>query len=385
MKITYIVETLAYKGGAERIISEKMNYLADLHGYEVTVVTLFQKPHETPNVYYLSDRVRQIDLQIPAHLQYKHRYPRRLWVKWQYSRMLRRKLTETITALAPDVIVGMGFASADVVCKLKTTAAKVIESHEARRFTMSNAQHTGRSPLTRPFGSLYRLLYLHTIERHADAVVALTTGDAAEWHRARRVEVIPNFSTMSVTATSLCENKKVIAVGRFEWQKGYERLLDVWETVGPKHPDWQLDIYGEGPLYTDIQQEIDSRKLSTIALHPFTPDISSKYTESSVCVLTSHYEGFSLVLLEAMRHGLPSVSFDCPHGPSSVLADGECGYVVEDGNIGLFAEKLCQLIEHPETRKAFSAAAVKRAQIFSQKDIMRQWVALFESLSQNYS
>ena len=97
-------------------------------------------------------------------------------------------------------------------------------------------------------------------------------------------------------------------------------------------------------------------------------------------MLTSRFEGFSLVLLEAMRHGVPCVTFDCPYGPSDVVDNGKNGYVIENDNIELFAEKLSELMDHPETRKAFSEEAIVKAKIFDKEVIMRQWKSLFESL-----
>lgn len=380
MKIVYIIDSLAFKGGAERIISEKMNYLAALHGYDVTVITCYQLPQINPNSYFLSDKVRQIDLCIPIYRQYRFKYPRRLWLKWKYSQELRNKLGNTVKSIDPDILIGVSYALANVVCKIKCRAAKIIESHEARIFTLSDIQYKSTSVFSKAFNKLYRIIYLHTIEMYADAVVTLTRKDAFEWRKAKRVEIIPNFSSMHIEKFSNCENKKVIAIGRCVWQKGYDRLINVWKHVSVKHPDWQLDIYGDGELKPTLEDSIKNARLSSISIHPFTPDISSKYSESSICVLTSRFEGFSLVLLEALRHGVPCVSFNCPFGPEDVVDNGKCGYIVEDGNIGAFAERLCFLIDNVDTRKSFSKEAIERAKLFDKESIMQQWIALFETL-----
>lgn len=380
MRIVYIIDSLAFKGGAERIISEKMNALSAEDGYSITVITCYQFPQQFPNSYPLSDKVQQINLQIDDRQQYRYRYPKRLWVKWQYHRLMHRKLQETINRLQPDIIVSVGYRLADVVCCLDSPAPKVIEAHEARRYTMANELSPERPRLSRIMVSLYRIVYLRTIERHAAVVVCLTQEDAQGWHKARRVEVIQNFSSMQVTAMSSGNSKRVIAVGRLEWQKGYDRLIDIWKHVAKEHPDWQLDIFGEGALKDKLETQIQQQQVANIAIHPFTANISQEYANSAICVLTSYFEGFSLVLLEAMKHGVPCVTFDCPYGPRDVVADQQCGYVVKDGDMAGFARKLSELMEHAETRRAFAQAAIERAKVFDKGVIMQQWKALFASL-----
>lgn len=385
MRIAYIIDSMAFKGGAERIISEKMNELSADDSYCIYIITCYQFPDDTPNTYYISEKVKQIHLQIPVHLQYKYHYPRRLWEKWKYQHLLRKKLSKTINSIQPNIIVGVGYALADVVCNIRCQAKKVIESHEARHFTMSNDLYRERSQLSKMFVAIYRMAYLHTIEKKASVVVCLTREDASNWHKARRVEVIPNFSTMQVTSKSSGTSKRVIAVGRLEWQKGYDKLIHIWKNVSTKYPDWQLDIFGEGTLKKELQEQIRQEQVSNIAIHPFTDNISKEYASSSICVLTSRFEGFSLVLLEAMKHGVPCVTFDCPYGPRDVVDNKKSGYVVENDNIELFIHKLSELMDHPETRKVFSEAAIVKAKMFDKENIMKQWKGLFESLVKDSS
>ncbi len=381
MKIVYIIDSLASKGGAERIFSEKMNYLAINYNYDVLVITCYQFIESMPNTYPLSDKVKQINLSIPAYLQYKHRYPKRLWFKWGYSRELSKKLTETINAINPDIVIGVGYVFADIVCCIKCRAAKIIESHEARIYTLALDNFNNISPIFRPFYKLNRKRYLHTIEKNADVVVTLTKDDAINWRRAKRVEIIPNFSIMPISKLSDSEPKRVIAVGRLVWAKGYDRLLDVWKLVYTKHPDWQLDIFGEGPLEMELRNNIKEDGIRNVSIHPFTNNISNEYANSSICVLTSRFEGFSLVILEAMRHGVPCISFDCPYGPKDLIDQGRSGFVIENGNIDQFADKLNYLIDHIEMRKQFGNAATKIAQNYNVDEIMKKWKSLFEALT----
>ena len=194
------------------------------------------------------------------------------------------------------------------------------------------------------------------------------------------MEIIPNFSSMPISNISTGKNKKVIAVGRLEWQKGYDRLLSIWAETSRSHPYWQLNIYGEGSLKKELANQISQNELVNVHIHDFTTNISCQYAESSICVLTSRFEGFSLVLLEALRHGVPCITFDCPFGPAEVVGNEKCGYVVENGNLRLFASKLSYLMDNPNTRKTFSLNAIEKAKTYDKENIMRQWQRLFENL-----
>ena len=378
MKIVYIIDSLALKGGAERIITEKMNYLATIYNYDVSVITYYQF-HE-PNTYPLSCKVKQINLSIPFYQQYRYSYPKRLWLKWGFYRQLQIELQQTVNSINPDILIGVGYTLADVVCSIKCQAAKIIESHEARIYTKFPLLHKNTSLFSTIYAILNRKIYLNIAEKRADAVVTLTKGDALEWKNAKRVEIIPNFSIMPISNLSNGESKRVIAIGRLEWQKGYDKLIDIWKLVSPTHSDWQLDIYGEGSLEADLKKRINEAGLINVTIHPFTHNISQEYAKSSIQVLTSRFEGFSLVLLEAMRHGLPCVTFDCPFGPKELIDDNKCGYVIENDNINQFAERLNYLIDNQQVRKRFAKEALMKSRKYNVDNIMNLWKELFNSL-----
>lgn len=377
MKVVYVIDSLASKGGAERILSDKMNYMVAHFGYEVYVITCYQDVEENPNAYFLSDQVKQINLNIPYYSQYQTGYPKRLWVKHRLYSLLCDELTTAVQRIDPDVLIGLGYFNADLVCSIRCRALKVVESHEARIFTMSD-KGLSRSLLSRLFMRYYKYRYFRRIERKADVVVTLTHGDAKEWHRAHRIEVIPNFTMMEMPLISSCDSKRVIAVGRLEWQKGFDRLMEAWQMVERMHPDWQLSIYGSGTLREALEHQIQELALRQVVIHNFTPSIAEAYAESSVFVLSSRFEGFGLVLIEAMKAGLPCVTFDCPFGPSDVVVDGECGFVVTDGDIPQLARMLTRLIEDGNLRKQFSKAVLERVKVFDVDVVMQQWKTLFE-------
>ena len=374
MKIAFVIPTLEIMGGAERIIVDKANYLSTKFFYDITIITQYHHKN-APVIYPLSEKVHHINLGIPYYSQYKYRYPKRLWLRWKLNNLLRDETTAAVLQIDPDILIGVSYFKPNIVCNIPCRASKIIESHEPRILLKSELL-TGSKIL-----SYFTYLYTKTIEDKADIVVCLTNEAKKQWRKAKRVEVIPNFSSIKIKQHSNCNTKRVIAVGRLTSVKGYDRLIKIWGTVSLKHPDWQLNIFGEGSLKDDLNKLINDNNINNIALCGTTQNISLEYANSSICVLTSYYEGFSLVILEAMMHGVPCVAFDCPDGPRSIISNNEDGYLINNGNNTLFAERLCDLIENQQLRHRFSYAAIKKVQIFDIDTIMRQWKSLFESLT----
>ncbi len=378
MKIAYVFSTLAKTGGTERIITEKTNYLAEQFGYDITIINLFQQDEDT-NHFVLSKKVKQINLGIPYFSQFSYRYPKRLWIRWQLNRQVKKSIKQYVKNVDPDILIGISFFKADLVSKVKCRAKKIIESHEAKPFTHSGL-NTRHNFIKEIYQNIWRSFYFRAIERNADAVITLTKADEMLWKRAKYTAVIPNFSVMPISKYSDCTSKRVIAAGRLEWEKGFGRLIEAWSIVSSRHPDWHLDIFGEGSMDKTLKVLTNLYKAKNLTFHNVTSNISQEYANSSICVVSSYFEGFSLILLEAMRHGVPCVAFDCPFGPKSIINDGYTGFLVENGEIKLFAERVCRLIEDEDLRKHFSKASIDRALLFDTDSIMLRWKKLFEQM-----
>ena len=163
-------------------------------------------------------------------------------------------------------------------------------------------------------------------------------------------------------------------------QKGFDRLIPAWSIVSKKHPDWTLSIYGDG-MRRQLEQQIEELGIApNCLLEHSVPDIVEKYCESSIFVLSSRYEGFGMVIIEAMACGVPPVSFTCPCGPRDIINDGKDGLLVENGDIKGLAEKICYLIEHEDVRKEMGRSARTSVERFKIEHIAQQWKELFESV-----
>ena len=379
MKIAYVIESLATTGGVERMITEKANCFSEQYGFEVSILVCNQT-HNQPNSFHLSKSVKQIFLGISFSSQYKYKYPKRLWAKYILYRRIKDIITENIQRLNPDVLLCVGHFEANIICSIKCNAIRIIESHEPRFLTKSGLT-LNQNCIIKAYNHLYRKLYFRTIEKKADAVVTLTEGDKKLWNRAKRVEVIPNFSTMPVHCISTCTTKRIISIGRLSREKGFERLIEAWGMVCHKYPDWHLDIYGEGNMYNSLMTLTKLYNVCNLSINNFSSNISQEYSNSSICAVTSIFEGFSLVILEAMRHGVPCIAFDCPFGPGSIINDSYNGFLINDGDIKMFADRLCRLIEDEKLRKQFSISAIEKSKSFDVDTIINKWIDLFAEMT----
>ena len=214
-----------------------------------------------------------------------------------------------------------------------------------------------------------------------DKFVVLTHEDAAFWPELNNVIVVPNPTSFFPDTVSDCTRKQVIAAGRYVDQKGFDRLISAWQKVSSRHPDWVLKIYGDGGGRESLQQQITELGLNeNCILEHSVSDIAVKFQESSIFVLSSRYEGFGLVIVEAMSCGLPVVSFACHCGPRDIITEETDGFLVPEGDIDGLAEKINLLIEEDHFRKNMGKMARLKAENYKMEKVGVQWTALFESL-----
>ena len=216
--------------------------------------------------------------------------------------------------------------------------------------------------------------------KNYERFVVLTNEDKSYWGNLPNISVIPNALTYSVPSSCLSPltAKRVIAIGRYGYQKGFDSLIDAWRIIHSFYPDWTLDIIGNGEWLNRLQQQINEYALEhSVFLKPPTRHIEDEYRRASLLVLSSRYEGLPMVLLEAQSFGLPIVSFACKCGPKDVITDGEDGFLVSEGNIPMLADRVLRLIENDDLRKRMGTNARHHSKAFSEERIMERWIDLF--------
>ena len=359
MNLVYVTDAFVVLGGIERVLADKMNYMAEHFGSEVILLTVNQGEHALP--FPVHPLVKHVDLDVRMHQQYAFRGLKRFFIHRQLVAQLKDKLKLVLQQINADVIVCAKLDFVGVLNDVRGSVPLVVESH-----TLCKAdcyENIG----------IFRRFHVWTFKHHvkkADAVVALTEGDAKDWQAYNRnVFVVPNVVHLNETSNfSSCTKKRIGFVGRFNKQKDFDSLLRIWAKIFSRHSDWALDIYTDG-------------KIEAPGVRVFKPiaNIMEKYCTCSILLLTSLFEPFGLVLPEAMSCGLPVVSFDCPYGPADIITDGVDGFLVKNRDIQAFADRVCQLIEDKELRQRMGQAAIKSSQRYRADVIMPKWKELFES------
>lgn len=370
MRILYVTDALAIWGGIERVLSDKMNCLVREYGYEVYIATADQGGNPIP--FPLDERIIVKDLNIRFHQQYQYHGIKR-WLKYrELEKLYRNRLASYIEEISPDVISCIRDGCTSAVLDLHISIPVIFESHAMYRdVDFENSTFLHRLSVYKGRKKYKRL----------DKIVTLTEGDANDWRRVcKNVCVIPNVVHLNESGRySQCDAKRAIFAGRFDLQKDVDSLAKAWNLVQQHHPDWLLDVYGNGELKPHFEEIVSDKKLN-IRVHPAVSDILDKFIESSMLLMTSLYEPFGLVLVEAMSCGLPVIAFDCPYGPADIIKDGVDGFLVEDRNIEAYSDRVCQLIENDKMRQDMGRTAIQSSQYYKAENIMPQWNQLFEEL-----
>lgn len=377
LKIVYLTPALYMAGGVERVLTLKANYFVEHFGYDITIILTEGK--DKPLAYTLSDKIKVVNLDVNFEELWTCSFLKKVFVYLRKQRQYKRKLKAELMRIRPDITDTLLRREINFITQIKDGSKKIGELH-VNRANYRNFEANDTNWVKQLFAKYWmRNLISHL--KQLDKFIVLTEEDKSAWTELNNVVAIHNPVSFKPVSVSPLTEKRMIAVGRYAYQKGFDMLLRAWKKVETQCPDWKLVVYGDGDRapYQQLLEElgIDANRCH---LNAPTNQIQQEYVNSSIFVVSSRFEGLSMALLEASACGLPIVSFACPCGPRDLITDGVDGLLVEKENVDALADSLVKVMSSAELREAMGSAILTKAELFKIEHIATQWKQLFESL-----
>lgn len=388
MRILFCINSLGCPGGIERVTIVKANALARIPGNEVAICYT-DKGNFPKTIHPLSPAVKTFDLNTPY---------------WGFTSAIkiffnfiptvlktRKSLINVINIFKPDVVVSTGsyekFALAGIRGKDRTSNR--IDGDKILKIREFHFGSTYRRLLSDSRLSYLKALFAESFERQIlsrffDKSFLLTKTDLdLNFHNNVRFDYMHNPSSFSPSNIPDYRGRKkiVLAVGRICAQKNFESLLNIWSLVSPIVPDWKLRIVGNGSDYSKLVKQAAKLGINaSVELPGYSSDVENEMGQASIYVMTSRFEGFPLVLVEAQSMGLPIVTFDTPYGPSEIVRDGLDGFIVGYNDINNFKDTLLKLISNSELRYKMSNNALQHSRSYSADIFAKKWMEKYNAL-----
>lgn len=355
------------------MLANKANYLLE-EGWDVSIVTTDQKSrssyfkmdsgikHYNLDIDYSDNEVKGLLIKIIAYVAKQYLHYKRL------KRLLRKQKA--------DIVISMFDHDVPFLYKINDGSKKILEIH----FSRYKRLQYGRKGIWGIVDRVRSNWDLRLAKKY-DRFVVLTEEDKSYWGSLDNMEVIPNANSFLPEGTAKLNKKVAVAVGRLDYQKGFDDLIKIWAMVQPVFPDWYLHIYGEGKLKHELKMLIDDLDMEQhIHLYQPTKNIEEVYLGSSVYLMTSRYEGLPMALLEAQACGVPLLSYTCKCGPRDIIEHGRNGFLIEEGDKVAFVTRLREVLSSDSLRRKMGDEAKLMSERFSETAVMQQWVKLFKEV-----
>lgn len=361
MKILLTIEDISFGRGAERVTVNLANTLSCKH--EVSILSFYQRH---PNLPYtdINPSVKLIFKYDYEQSMAQERAKKQFLKGFYYKNIHKILLSYEMRKADYDFIISSGFIFFPYFKNKATKYIKIIHTN-FHRYSSRNALF--------------------------DTLVVLSSKEVELWQNYHKnIRVIPNFLPQIPQKSTNHTQKVVLSVGRMDRdeQKGFLRLIDIWQLLAKdkdfesEFKQWKLVIVGDGVLKSEIEAKIKALNLQdSIILKPFTKDIEKEYLSASIYAMSSHWEGFPMVLLESTSYGLPTISFDIKTGPSDIIENEKSGFLIADGDLQGFANKLKLLMSDEKLRHKFGENAKKIvSEKFSKEAVLGLWLNLFDEI-----
>lgn len=351
--IAIVIFDITNRAGIERAVCNLVNLLIDYGQYNPVIISISSNMGEPK--YQLTKEVKIYHLRINIPVKKIKRF-------FTYIPIIQEiKKIDTIEQF--DILIGT------------THEINVLSSFIRKNLRVVGCEHFNYYTVSLFSRILRRIFYCRL-----DAVVLLTQADARHYGFHKNVKVIPNALSFIPDRYADLKNKKILAVGRLTYQKGFDMLIAAISMIQEICKEWEVKIIGSGEDEEALKKQINDLNMdSIIKIYPPTDEIINEYLNASLFVLSSRYEGLPMVLLEAQNCGLPIVSFDCHEGPNEIITNNTDGLLVEPDNVKELAEAIKELMINSEKRAVFGSNAIKAVEKFLPEKIFILWNVLFNS------
>lgn len=358
MNIVYLLRDISDCGGIQQTTCYEINSIQNNSSYNISIVSLYHKRQESI-FFELNNEIKRYNL-FDEYVDTKKRF-------FDIKKRLNRLLNE----IKPNIVVIQGIAFSNFLSKDNWQKYKVIVC-EHGHFYM------GKRFGLHWFGQKKSLKY-------AQAIITLTELDKINYQKRNKNGILikkifnPCVFPTYYNGEYNISSKIIVSCGTLDEIKRFDHVIAVAEIVFAKYPDWKWFIYGDGPERRNLEKMITKKNLqNNVFLKGYEINKNIIYGNKSFMVMTSSFEGFGMVLIEAMQYYLPLISYNVNYGPKEIIKNNINGCLVEEGNIDLLSKTIENLIEDAEKRKQMSINAFQSLDRFDSEKITKQWIDLFE-------
>lgn len=379
-KICYCAPALYSAGGVERVVSVKANFFAEIYHYDVTIIVTEGNDREC--FFPLSDKVTVVNLNLGFEDLWKVSFSHKIILYLRKQLKYRKLLKSELMRIRPDITISVLRREINFINSIPDGSHKIGELH-VNRSNYRNFISRESSFVKRMFAR-YWMNDLIKHLRRLDRMVVLTEDAKADWPELSNIQLIPDPIPFKVDKMSTLTSKRVVSIGRYAYEKGNDLLLKAWSKVEKSCKDWTLDIYGMGNRtpYMKLIHELGIDE-TRCHLHGSLADVRDTYLDSSIFTLPSRFEGFGLVIIEAMACGVPVITFNCENGPRNIISSHQDGILVSPFDVDEYADSLLCLIRDNQLRCQMGKNAYNTSKRYSIENIAMQWKALFDEVMSN--
>lgn len=361
MKILFLTTNITTVGGIERVISILANHFVTDLSYEVQISSLYEYKDNASLAFYLDERVKLKfhNMRIKTPKSTLEKLKQNFQQYKEIKKIVRDENYDFIITTHPHISIPV------LLCKKDLKGPCII------------TEHADYENCTK----FWKILRRYTYTR-SDRLVVLTEINKQKYYfvSKNKIQVIPNPLSFTVENPKIKRSKKIIAVGRLEYEKGFDRLIDIFNSIANECSDWSLDIIGDGSQKELLINKINEMNLNNrIQIKPFTSQIVNEYLSASICAIPSRSEAFSMVLIEAMSCGLACISYNLP-GPSEIINNGVDGTLIKNSDNESFSKELLKLIKDDNLRSYYNINSQHKISKYSINCIINDWKQLFETL-----